>query len=92
MPDEVLGERAAARYLEISLDRLRQEVNAGRLACSGTRRLRQFSIQDLDRWRRETKRAKRAMPQPLDLTGVARTERRIVASLVKSGLKPKGIA
>ncbi|HEY2112697.1 MAG TPA: hypothetical protein VGH25_13315 [Dongiaceae bacterium] len=74
--DGKLTEKGAAKYLGIGLDRLRHEVNAGRLAFTGTNSRRRFDTAELMRWRRETKRAKRAMPVELDLAGVARAERR----------------
>jgi excisionase family DNA binding protein len=79
--DGKLTEKGAAKYLGIGLDRLRHEVNAGRLAFTGTNSRRRFDTAELMRWRRETKRAKRAMPVAPDLAGVPRSERRGVVTL-----------
>jgi excisionase family DNA binding protein len=50
-PNPTLSERQAAAYLGFSQDRLRHEVNAGRLAFTGTRAKRRFAVAELNRWR-----------------------------------------
>jgi hypothetical protein len=74
VPDE-LTEREAGLYLDRQVDFLRAEVNAGRLKCIGTRAARRFLVKDLERWKRETSRAKRAKPRVPDFRGVPRNER-----------------
>jgi len=60
-----LPERQASAYLDLPLDRLRQEVNAGRLAFTGTKRNRRFTLSELDRWRT----LQGLVPEPLSHEG-----------------------
>jgi hypothetical protein len=46
-----LSERQAAAYLNLPQDRLRHEVNAARLASTGTKAKRRFAVAELNRWR-----------------------------------------
>jgi hypothetical protein len=50
-PNPTLSERQAVAYLNLPLDRLRHEANAGRLAATGTKAKRRFAVAELNRWR-----------------------------------------